>query len=154
MDGAGCPWLQRTDFPASCKSGVQRVPWSVVVRRLVLLVGLAFGCDPTEDRGPGVGVVGTITIGGKPAKVASCKATPGPAGAVLEIALEGGLVLVADPASGMRWKKGDTGDKLECTRVVSRQEADGARSKGDLALTCKYTGGQIVADLHVDCGER
>ena len=125
--------------------GRASMAWSIVA---------VLACDSGKDQSAVAGVTGTITIGGKPAKVASCKATPGPAGAVLQIDLEGGLVLVADPASGMQWRKGDAGGKLDCTRVISKQEADGARSKGDLALTCKHKDGKIVADLHVDCGER
>jgi hypothetical protein len=122
------------------------------IAALLVGIGPAIACDSDTDR-KAAEVTGTITIGGKPANVASCKATPGPGGAVLRIELDGGLVLVADPASGMHWQKGGAGGKLDCTRVASKQEAHGARSKGDLALTCTHPDGKIVADLHVDCGE-
>src|SRR5688572_12771018 len=111
---------------------------------LALPLALALACDdknetPAKAAAPATveKAEGKLTVGGKQAKVTSCKTVPKTQGTALELTLDTGITVISDAMEGMQWRKGDgTPSKLECDRQASKLSAgkagDSAWSTGTL----------------------
>ena len=102
-------------------------------------------------------VEGKITLGGKEAKVASCKVTASDPGYAAHIELEGGLTIVYDVMAGTKWQKeGGELQALECEKNQASMSGGkapaGAFMAGTWALKCTLPDGALEADLTIDCG--
>jgi hypothetical protein len=120
-------------------------------------------CDGDEKAEPAAGpevvakVEGTVSIGGKAAKVTDCKTTARDPGYAVDLTLDNGLVLTYDVMEGMQWRKGDgEAQKLTCDKNASSMSGGkvpgGAFLAGTLGLSCTHPDGPIEADLTIDCG--
>lgn len=136
-------------------------------RTRVLALALAFApaCDgdakPAEAaKAPATveKVEGRVTVAGKEAKVTSCKAVGQKVGVAVELTLDTGITIVRDDLEGTSIRKADgSTSKPDCDRT--QIEAGGGSSLGaaswwvgELGLTCKHDGAEIVLDLKLDCG--
>lgn len=136
-------------------------------RTRVLALALAFApaCDgdakPAEAaKAPATveKVEGRVTVAGKEAKVTSCKAVGQKVGVAVELTLDTGITIVRDDLEGTSIRKADgSTSKPDCDRTqieAGDGSSLGAASwwVGELGLTCKHDGAEIVLDLKLDCG--
>lgn len=142
-------------------------PSHPAARTRVLALALAFApaCDgeakPAEAaKAPATveKVEGRVTVAGKEAKVTSCKAVGQEVGVAVEVTLDTGITIVRDDLEGTSIRKADgSTSKPDCDRTqieAGDGSSLGAASwwVGELGLTCKYDGAEIVLDLKLDCG--
>ncbi len=102
----------------------------------------AAGCGSSDG---GFKAEGTVTVGGKPAKVTSCKQVKAPDGVQTEFTLDTGHVIYWDMDTFVR-KDGKV-EKLACGRADLESE----NGKGAWHTTCSHPDGEIVLDLDFDC---
>ena len=139
----------------------------LAARTGVLALGLAFAsscdgeatpADATKVPATVEKVDGRVTVAGKEAKVTRCKAVGQKVGVSVELTLDTGITIVRDDLEGTAIRKADgSTSKPDCDRT---QITSGAGSSlgaaswwvGELGLTCKHEGAEIVLDLKLDCG--
>ncbi len=104
----------------------------------------AAGCGNSDG---GFKAEGTVTIGGKPAKVTGCKQVKSKDfGRQTEFTLDTGHVIYWDiPAAIVRK------DGKEVAVECGRDEIDAENGKGAWHATCSHPDGEIVLDLDFDC---
>ena len=130
------------------------------MKKLLLLFGLA-ACGGGGGGGTIEKVEGTASIGGKPAKITSCKAVGMRHGEVqytaVELGLDSGHTVLVDTYAGSTIRKGGEPTKLsDCPRIGGRSTASGAASKawaqGELDLVCPTADGELKIEATYDCG--
>jgi hypothetical protein len=135
------------------------------VRAVPLVAIVVAGCDDksggaSEAKAPAMveKVEGTASVGGKPAKVTSCKAAKRTKGVAAELTLDTGLTIAVDPVDGVQWRKGDGAfAHLDCDQInlgssTSGSAGDLAWATGGMKLKCTHPDGAIETDLTYDCG--
>jgi hypothetical protein len=138
-------------------------------RPAALLLALALAFAPACDAEPKPAdaakapatiekVEGRVTVAGKEAKVTSCKAVGQKVGVAVELTLDTGITIVRDDLDGTSIRKADgTTSKPDCDRTQIKS-GDGSNLGaaswwvGELGLTCKHEGAEVVLDLKLDCG--
>jgi hypothetical protein len=127
-------------------------------RLVAMMIPLIAACS---SKGGGAGVVdqtsGTVTMGGKPLAITSCKATIGDHGkSTLELALDNGLTLINDPRDGLIASTDQARMPLTCDRVGGSMSSGvagkAAWAEGALQATCHWSSGDLVIDVTYDCG--